>query len=103
MRTRSPLPWRVAVTVPALLALTCVWQPETASSTAFAPGATIKMCAYDGANLQTPCPTENLVAGANADMTMVFSAPSGIAPSTIVTFLPARREAARANRLTPNY
>jgi hypothetical protein len=88
VRIRSPLPWRALIATPALLALTCLWQPEIASSTPFAPGATIKMCAYTGTNLETPCPTENLAAGANADMTMVFSAPSGIAPSTIVTFLP---------------
>jgi len=62
---------------------------DTAYSTGgFSGGATLKLCAYTGTQLETACLTDNVTPGVTSDMTLVVSVPSGVAASTMVSFAP---------------
>ncbi len=62
-----------------------------AAANGFSPSApSLVLCAYTGTPPGTPCSNQNLTVGANADMTLVVSNPSGsVEPGLSVTFLPA--------------
>jgi hypothetical protein len=76
--------------LPALIVLVCLGEAEVAHSSSFTTGVTLKLCAYEGSSLQTPCTNDNVFPGDDADMTLILTTgANNIAPSTVVTFIPA--------------
>ncbi len=59
------------------------------SANNFASATTVKLCAYTGSDMGTPCGAENPIPGANADTTVLLTLASGqMMTATTVSFIP---------------
>lgn len=88
-RLSRPPPLRaIALSLPVVLAL--VLGAGNAAAGGFSPSSSLVLCAYTGTPPSTPCSSQNLSAGANADMTLVLTNPSGSPGLALsATFLPS--------------